>query len=194
MKPSTVAAAAVAVYAALLAWGFVAVLRREPAAWTEPQRIDWLAARDLPERAQLDSADLAAPADTVGKVLPNRRRLVGRHLLRAVKRDEPIPTSQVAPLTVGTPARGKIRFVLSAHAGDALALAQPGEALTPCVSVAAAAAGAPVTWDCTGPPFTVVTLHRRAAGDSLWAVLDADTPEQAARFVGAAGRLLVRRP
>jgi hypothetical protein len=193
MSPRAVAAAGLVLYAGLLAAGVFAVLRREPAAWTRREPMEWRAARDLPALAQVDSADLAAPRDTAGRVLPSRASLVGRHLAGPKRRGEPITRADVAPLRVGRPPQGKVRFVVAARAGDALVLAEPGEVLTPCIATAGAA-GAPPAWDCAGAALTLVALHRRAAGDSLWAVLDAATADGAARFAGAANRMLVRMP
>jgi hypothetical protein len=192
-------------YALALLGSGVAVARRGAAPWTVRTKAEWVAARDLAPPEQLDSADLAAPidttrkhrrdraapGDTTRKDLPDRATLVGKHLVKPLRKGEPVTSVDVAPFSMGTPRAGTARFVLAARADQlpALALARPGEALSPCI-----AAGTPPAWDCKGPPFTVVSLHRTARADSVWAVLESADADLAARFAAAPSRMLLRRP
>lgn len=183
-------------YVGLLAWGWLAVNGRGPAAWTRRDAAVWVAARDLPALWQLDSVDLVVAGDTVDKAVPDLAKLTGQHLSAPKRKGAPVSAADVGPLSVGTPLPGTVRFVFATRADNApaLALARPGERLAPCVA-SAGREGAPATWDCNAAPFTVIALHRTgAARDSLWAVMEAPTAEAAAGFTGASGRLLVRRP
>lgn len=191
-SPSRVAFILGLVYVALLVWGVVAVGGRKAAPWTRTAAA-WVAARDLAAGTQLDSADLAAPGDTTRLRLPDRKELLGRHLKAAKRKGAAVSAGDAAPFAVGSPRPGMIRFAFVTRSGDAptLALAQPNDRLSSCVGVPTAA-GAQPTWNCADTPFTVVALHR-SRGDSIWAVLEAASAEQAARFTGAASRLLIRR-
>jgi hypothetical protein len=192
-SPSQVGFALGLVYVALLVGGVVAVRGRKAAPWTQTTAA-WVAARDLAAGTQLDSADLAAPGDTARLRLPDRTALIGRHLKTAKRKGAAVSAGDASPFAMGSPRPGTIRFVLATRGGDApaLALARPDDRLSSCVGVSAAV-GAQPTWDCTAAPFTVVALHRPSRGDSIWAVLEATNAEQAARFAGAASRLLIRR-
>jgi hypothetical protein len=182
---------AIAAWLVLLGTGWYLVRTREAPAWKKPPAGHWVAARRLPAMAQLDSADLDRPSDAGGKVLPPRSSLVGRHLAGEKQKGNPITAVDLHPLAIASPAGGRVRFVLAARAGEVpvLALASPGDLLSPCLRV-----GKPAGWSCSGAPFTIVALHRpSAARDSLWAVLDAASGEEAAAFMAAPTRILLRR-
>src|SRR3954470_12843300 len=178
-------------YVAAMVAALFAVGGRGAAPWTKRADAAWAAARDLAPPEQLDSADLVAPGDTAARKLPARATLVGRHLVHVRRKGAPVTAVDVAPFSVGTPRPRTVRFVLAARADQspALALARPGEALSPCT----ASPATPPVWSCAGGPFTVVALHRTAKGDSVWAVLESPDAELAARFSGATDRMLVRR-
>jgi hypothetical protein len=111
------------------------------------------------------------------------------------RKGAPVSTADLVPLSLGQPGPRRVRFALTARAGEVamLELMRPGEQVTPCTG-AAPVAGAPLQWTCDDAPFTVVALHRPVrAADSLWAVLEAADAVRAASFAGAANRLLVRR-
>lgn len=196
ITPRRVAWAAVLVYAAALAVGWVAVEKRGAAAWTRREPAQWLAAHDLRAMEQVDSADLAAPSGVDASALPPQSALLGKHLSAPRARNAPITARNVAELRVGAPPTGAVRFVLAARPAEVplVSLALPGDTLSACVANAPPA-GASIAWDCAGPPFTVVAIHRpAAAAEALWAVLETRDEAQATRLTGAAHRLLIRRP
>lgn len=179
--------------------GVWAVWNRPPG-WREPKKpktASWQAAGDLPQHHQLAVEDLAQP-DSGQPEPSDRASLVGRHLLIAKARGQPIrPEDLTLEPRLGTPAPGQIRFILRPEAAEApwAALLRPGTQVVACLGKKPDKASYADAWQCeTASPLGVVAVHRPAdKSDSAWIVLESKDPALAGRFTTADHRLLIQR-
>lgn len=186
-------------YLLLLIVGTGLVWERPPG-WREPEKprtASWLAAVALPQHHQLAVEDLARPGS--GQPDPSdRASLVGRHLLVAKARGEPIrPEDLTLEPRLGTPSSGLIRFILRPEAAEApwAVLLRPGTKVVACLGTKADKGPYADGWQCdTTSPLGVVAVHRPAGrSDSAWIVLESKDPALAGRFTTADHRLLIQR-